>query len=50
MYKDGDYFGQLALLNDTPRQATIKTVTKSTLVYLTQDVFKKIVNRQKIER
>jgi CRP-like cAMP-binding protein len=37
-------------LNDTPRQATVKTVTKCTLVYLTQDVFKRMVNREKIEK
>ncbi len=44
-FKEGDYFGEIALLNDTPRQASVKAVTKCTLVYLTQDVFKRIVNR-----
>ncbi len=49
-FKEGDYFGEIALLNDTPRQASVKAVTKCTLVYLTQDVFKRIVNREKIEK
>lgn len=38
------------MLNDTTRQASVKAVTKCTLVYLTQDVFKRIINREKIEK
>lgn len=48
-YKEGDYFGELALLNDSPRSASVKCLTKSTLVYLTQNVFKRIVDKNKIE-
>ncbi len=48
-YKEGDYFGELALLNDNPRNASVKCLTKSTLVYLTQSVFKRIIDKAKIE-
>lgn len=35
-YKEGDAFGELALIKDVPRQASIKSLTKTKLVFLTQ--------------
>lgn len=37
--RDGDYFGETALLHDAPRNATIRTVTDSLLLVLPKQTF-----------
>lgn len=39
----GDYFGEIALLNDLPRQATIKTVTKTKVATLGKSGFQRLL-------
>lgn len=39
-YKRGDYFGELALLNDAPRAATVTALTKCKVVSINRDQFK----------
>ncbi|KAL2610561.1 hypothetical protein R1flu_029134 [Riccia fluitans] len=39
-YKRGDYFGELALLNDAPRAATVTTLTKCKVASVNRDQFK----------
>lgn len=46
-YKEGDYFGELALINRRPRQLSVQAVTKCTLVTLTSEVFLSVINRDK---
>src|SRR5205814_9532086 len=41
--KDGQFFGQLAILRDTPREATAKALTDVTLLALQRDTFQKLV-------
>ena len=41
-YKEGDAFGEIALVKDMPRQASVKCLTRSRLVYMTQEVFRRI--------
>ena len=41
-YKEGDAFGEIALIKDTPRLASVKALTRARLVYMTQEVFKRI--------
>ena len=41
--KTGDYFGEMALFEDAPRAATIRTVDKSWLLALPKDEFAEIV-------
>ncbi len=46
-YKEGDYFGELSLLNNRPRQLSVQAVTKCRLVSLTRDIFLNVINRDK---
>lgn len=39
----GDFFGELSLLDDEPRSASVMTVTKTRLLRLTQDGFRRFV-------
>lgn len=42
-YKDGDYFGEIALVRDTVRQASIKAETNCRLVSIERDSFKRLL-------
>lgn len=42
-YKAGDYFGELALLNDVCRQATVKTVSDCVLFSIDRDSFLRLL-------
>lgn len=43
-YKPNDYFGELALLRDEPRAATIKTTSATTIVaYIDRLAFKRLL-------
>ena len=41
--KDGKFFGELAILRDTPREATAKALTDVTLLAMQRDTFQKLV-------
>ena len=42
-YKKGDYFGEIALLRNIPRQASIKTLTEVRLFFINRDSFVRII-------
>ena len=42
-YKTGDYFGEIALVRNIPRQASVKTLTPVRLVYIERNTFKRIL-------
>jgi len=42
-YKEGDYFGEIALVKNTVRQASIKAVTKCRVVSIDRDAFKRLL-------
>ncbi|CAM6120226.1 unnamed protein product [Calypogeia fissa] len=44
-YNKGDYFGELALLNDAPRAATITALTKCKTVSINRDQFKRLLGK-----
>ena len=45
MLEDGDHFGEMALLNDRPRNATAKTVTPCVVISLSRHRFKRLVQQ-----
>lgn len=42
-YKESDYFGEIALMKNTVRQASVKAVTDCTLVSVERDTFKRLL-------
>ena len=42
-YKEGDYFGEIALVRDTVRQASIKAETKCRIMHIERDAFKRLL-------
>jgi cAMP-dependent protein kinase regulator len=46
-YQEGDYFGELALIKNKPRQMSVVTVTKCKLVWLSSSVFLNVINIEK---
>ena len=42
-YKDGDYFGEIALVKNTVRQASIKTESGCRVVSIDRDAFKRML-------
>jgi ATP-binding cassette subfamily B protein len=46
MLSDGDHFGEIALLRDSPRNATVRTLTSATLLSLSRAQFSRLIARQ----
>lgn len=46
-YKEGDYFGELALLHDVDRQANVKALTNVRLASIERDSFMRILGSLK---
>ena len=42
-YKEGDYFGEIALIRDTTRQASIKAETDCRIMNIDRDAFKRLL-------
>ena len=42
-YKEGDYFGELSLLHDISRQASVKSLTRVRVVSINRDSFKRML-------
>lgn len=43
--RDGQFFGEMGLLDDVPRAATVRTLTKCTLIEISENTFDAIVAR-----
>ncbi|HEY4491515.1 MAG TPA: cyclic nucleotide-binding domain-containing protein, partial [Acidobacteriota bacterium] len=43
--EDGDYFGEISLLKNVPRNATIRTVTASVMLTLHREIFQILLDR-----
>jgi cAMP-dependent protein kinase regulator len=41
-FEEGDYFGELALINNEPRQASIRALTPAKVAYVTSLGFKRV--------
>jgi cAMP-dependent protein kinase regulator len=42
-YKSGEYFGEIALIKNTVRQASIKSTTPCRLVWIDRNTFKRLL-------
>jgi ATP-binding cassette, subfamily B, bacterial len=43
--EDGDFFGEIALLKDTPRTATVRTLSQCVFLTLQREQFKSLISR-----
>ena len=43
--EDGDFFGEIALLKDTPRTASVRTLTQCVFLTLQRDQFASLLGR-----
>lgn len=41
-FKQGDYFGEISLIRNTPRQASVKCLTPTRVVCIDRDAFKRM--------
>lgn len=41
-FSDGDYFGEIALVRDVPRQASVKCMTNCKVISIGRDCFKRM--------
>jgi ATP-binding cassette subfamily B protein len=44
--EDGDYFGEMALLSDQPRNATVRTLTPCVCLTLARELFERLLARE----
>ena len=44
--EDGDYFGEMALLSDQPRNATVRSLTPCVCLSLARDLFDRLLTRE----
>lgn len=42
-YKEGDYFGEIALVRNIPRQASVKALTYTKIVSIERSAFKRVL-------